>query len=208
MESLGGGVARLERRHGKTLILGRDLGKVVSSRAPVPWSREKQRYPRFATQRKPLRRETENAGRGFRETWSDLRSCLQPLSHHPAVTGVPTGWDSDHRRSPTSPEARPAETTRQGLRITTPPPLGTRAPAPRAPALRLRSLTASLLHYVTPGKGLERQLVTAGSPSVKSLSSGQTSGAALRRRMICLARVCGCCSNQPLSVWTGGVKMV
>lgn len=62
---------------------------------------------------------------------------------HAAMTRVPTGWDSDHGLACTCAEApRGDHVTDRFTAAATPPPPGTTAPAPRAPAARVRRTRA------------------------------------------------------------------
>lgn len=123
---------------------------------------------------------------------------------HAAVTRVPTGWDSDHglacthlcRSAPRKPRDRSihgggksATTGDHGARSTC---------ACSARAQNTSSAYLPLCITSLPVRDVSRSLATESGPCVISLSLGPSSGAALRRRMVCLARVCGCCSNQPL----------
>lgn len=147
--------------------------------------------------------------------WPQKRA--QPLSHPPPP---PLRGDRGaHGSVLTFAEAPCEDHVTDGFLAATQPSLRAPVPAPRAPALRLRrrlSLAARPRHDVTPSKGLKLQLATGrsgvgvgvGWEWEESLSAEQSSGAALRRLLICLARVCGCCSNQPLSLGTVCLKMV
>lgn len=123
---------------------------------------------------------------------------------HAAMTRVPTGWDSDHglacthlcRSAPRRPRDRSihcggnsATTGDHGARST----CACCARAQNTSSAYLPLCITSLLV-----RNVSRSLATESGPCVKSLSLGPSSGAALRRRTVCLARVCGCCSNQPL----------
>lgn len=211
-------LARLERRRRKTLTLGRDPWKGCqqhrSSRG-LGRLRDTHVTPHEGTPPHGVNPENSRKGpRGDLELSGRRSGCspfpTRPAPPRPAVTGVPTGWDSDHGRVPTFAEAPCGDHVTDGFLAATPPSLKALVP-PRAPALRLRrrlSLAAGPRHDVTPSKVLKLQLATGRSGWgwgwrwgwEESLSAEQSSGAVLRRLLICLARVCGCCSNQPLSL--------
>lgn len=166
-------LARLERRHRKTLTLGRDPGKAVSSTEAPVVSGDSGIPTLHHTKERPLRWTVRSVGKGRRETrsWVAAEADAAPFPSapalpRPAVTGVPTGWDSDHGRVPTFAEAPCGDHVTDGFLAATPRSLRTLVPAPRAPALRLRRrlpLTACPRHDVTPSKGLKLQLATGRS---------------------------------------------
>lgn len=103
---------------------------------------------------------------GRRSGRSPFPTRPRPAPPRPAVTGVPTGWDSDHGRVPTFAEAPCGDHVTDGFLAATPRSLRTLVPAPRAPALRLRRrlpLNACPRHDVTPSKRLKLQLATGRS---------------------------------------------
>lgn len=87
-------------------------------------------------------------------------------------------------------------------------PRGCACPA-RAQNSRPGCLASACITSLLPGKDVSPSPATEGGPSVKALSAGRNSGAALRRRVLCLARGCGCHSKQSLSLLeTASLKMV